>query len=246
MDNDINEVIEESKISSPDKLWKACISKLSEYGVSSVFYGIIPIKGEVERIGLTKSCFYKTNHSQRWIDAIGEENLIEDEVSFEDIIDRSETIFWNDPKIWASASDQQNIRYEIERSVGMGLGVTIGLANAIDDRITAGVGLSLAAVSEKDIPRYWQEYGGKIEKIANIVDVCYRMNVPNDLVELTVKEIEILKMSFAGYTKKEICRKNGVSQGTMEFHSRNIRKKLRSQSVEHGALKAILLGIIRS
>lgn len=57
---------------------------------------------------------------------------------------------------------------------------------------------------------------------------------------LTEREIEILVQKSEGIAVKTISHKLGVSQATITFHLKNIRKKLGAQSTEHALLKFAL------
>lgn len=54
---------------------------------------------------------------------------------------------------------------------------------------------------------------------------------------LTEREIEILVEKSEGFAVKAISHKLGISQATITFHLKNIRKKLGTQSTEHALLK---------
>lgn len=56
---------------------------------------------------------------------------------------------------------------------------------------------------------------------------------------LTEREIEILVQKSEGFAVKTISHRLGVSQATITFHLKNIRKKLGTQSTEHALLKFV-------
>lgn len=57
---------------------------------------------------------------------------------------------------------------------------------------------------------------------------------------LTDREVEILLQKTEGYPVKAISHNLGISQATITFHLKNIRKKLGAQSTEHALLKFAL------
>lgn len=60
---------------------------------------------------------------------------------------------------------------------------------------------------------------------------------PNDLSHLTNKEIEILELKSRGIPNKKLTYELGVSLATINFHLKNIRKKLDAISTEQALLK---------
>ena len=73
-------------------------------------------------------------------------------------------------------------------------------------------------------------YGGEIFIASDIKDRYFTslLNVNNteNKKELTIKEIEIVKLISQGYTSKDIADKLFVSPRTIETHRHNILKKL--------------------
>ncbi len=64
----------------------------------------------------------------------------------------------------------------------------------------------------------------------------------HELVNFTVKEIEILKLICQGFTSQEICERCNITYNSLKFHNKNIYKKLGVKSRKETERKAYLLG----
>lgn len=71
----------------------------------------------------------------------------------------------------------------------------------------------------------------------------YLKNKENEVVLLTDKEKEILKLMVAGVTSEEICTQCGITYNSLKFHNKNIYKKLGVKSRTEAERKAVNLGI---
>lgn len=72
-----------------------------------------------------------------------------------------------------------------------------------------------------------------------------RKNFYNHESDLTKRELEVLKWTAEGKTSKEIANILCVSKHVIDFHIKNITRKLDSPNKTAGAVKATMLGIIQ-
>ncbi|NOX87039.1 MAG: response regulator transcription factor [Chlorobi bacterium] len=75
-------------------------------------------------------------------------------------------------------------------------------------------------------------------------DTGQKSRSPDDAVDLTVRELEILKLIAEGYTNKEIGEKLFISHRTVDTHRTNMMKKLNVNNVAGLINYAIKNGII--
>ncbi len=64
--------------------------------------------------------------------------------------------------------------------------------------------------------------------------------------QLTVRELEVLRLVTAGRRNKEIALELGISENTVKYHLRNILEKLHAQSRTEVATRALREGLVSS
>jgi DNA-binding NarL/FixJ family response regulator len=62
--------------------------------------------------------------------------------------------------------------------------------------------------------------------------------------QLTVREVEVLRLACEGYTDREIARVLKVGRGTVRTHAQHIREKLGARSRTEAAARALMLGLL--
>jgi DNA-binding NarL/FixJ family response regulator len=62
--------------------------------------------------------------------------------------------------------------------------------------------------------------------------------------ELTVREIDVLKLIAEGRTNRSIAAELGITEYTVKFHVNSILGKLSAESRTEAAMKAVRRGII--
>jgi DNA-binding CsgD family transcriptional regulator len=61
---------------------------------------------------------------------------------------------------------------------------------------------------------------------------------------LTTREIEMLPLLVHGHSDQEIASLSGISEATVRFHLKNVRRKMGAVSRTHLAAKAVTLGFV--
>jgi DNA-binding NarL/FixJ family response regulator len=61
---------------------------------------------------------------------------------------------------------------------------------------------------------------------------------------LTVRELEILRLMFGGYSNREIADACGVVEGTVKTHVSNILSKLGVRDRTRAVLRALEIGLL--
>jgi two-component system invasion response regulator UvrY len=70
------------------------------------------------------------------------------------------------------------------------------------------------------------------------------MELSNDLLKLTAREVQILGMTAEGMTAKEIADYFHISRRTVEKYREEISDKLGARCLAHAVLLGIRIGII--
>ncbi len=239
------ELIEATKSLSFDASWDLLNERLSLLGVSSVFYGFCTSKAEILRQGMTKSCFYRTNHNPQWMDALGADNFLDHELTSNLMLTDEKEVFWSDDDAWKSASAEQREQAYLEKDIGLGVGVTLQLSSLQDSAVGVAVGLNTADVSPKEFAAYWKQHRLEVHGICQVMDLALRTHHCLALTGLTAREVEFLEYLAAGYTLKQMANKWNRAPTTLNTHSFNCRKKLNAASLEQAVFKAYVLGLIK-
>lgn len=239
------ELLEAIKPLSYDSCWDVCNERLSLLGVSSVFYGCCTSKAEILRQGMTKSCFYRTNHNPQWMDALGADNFLDNELTASLMLSDEKEIYWADEAMWNTASAEQREQASLEIDLGLEVGVTLQLSSLKDSTVGAAVGLNTADVSAKEFSAYWAQHRLEVHGICQVMDLAFRTNHGMAMTGLSVREVEFLEFLAAGYTLKQMAKKWNRAPTTLNTHSFNCRKKLNAASLEQAVYKAFVLGLIK-
>ena len=238
------ELIEALKSLSYDDSWDLCNERLKQQGVNSVFYGFCTSKTEIFRQGMTKSCFYRTNHNPKWLDALGSDTFLDNEFTASLMLNDNNEILWNDESAWKTANSEQREQAYLEIDLGLDVGVTLQLSSLETDSVGVAVGLSTADIQPKEFERYWRQHRLEVLNICQVMDLTLRTTHSKALVGLTVREVEFLEYLAGGYTLNQMARKWNRALTTLNTHSFNCRKKLKSASLEQAVFKACALGLI--
>lgn len=238
------ELIEALKSLSYDASWDLCNERLKLQGVNSVFYGFCTSKTEILRQGMTKSCFYRTNHNPEWLDALGSDTVLDNEFTAGLVLSDEKEIFWNDEAAWSTANSEQREQASLESDLGLDVGVTLQLSSLQTDTVGVAVGLCTVGIQPKEFETYWRQHRLEALNICQVMDLTLRTTHSKALVGLTVREVEFLEYLAAGYTLNQMASKWNRALTTLNTHSSNCRRKLKSASLEQAVFKAYVLGLI--
>lgn len=225
-----------------DELWETFHCQLSQYGVSSVFYGITHSLKVVEDIGIISSGWYKTSHPEDYCKYFDDKFYIDDDLSSIHCITNTAPFIWHDQSQWGNPTERQK-KFMLESfEFNMGVGVTVPLR--FNQHGIGGLGFSCADVDGREFNKIWMSHENKIITIARIFDVFAREVCKEDFYHLSPREKEVLTLLSAGYTAKMIAGKLRNSASTVEKQVRSARKKLNARNNEQAVTKALILNLI--
>lgn len=236
---------------SGDECWTLCHKELEAYGVSSVCYGVLPTPGEYRSVGFTQSGYYRTSHPREWIETIGSEVLLDNELTAETITNSSNQVIWHDESLWDDATDEQKLAAEIENDLGLGIGISLNLSHLTNDAFSglgnavAGIGLSMGDIRKSDFDSHWVEYSNHIVDVSALLDLSLRKDYPNTIVGLTTREKDILLCIAHGCRIDEIASKLHRSIKTIEKQLATAKLKLKARTRDQAVVKALVLGLIQ-
>jgi DNA-binding CsgD family transcriptional regulator len=234
-------------IQSSDEYWNICHQALEYYGVKSLCYGTIPFKKEAKAVGITQSGFFKSTHSREWLDAVSVElnGSLENDLSVEAIVERSETTLWHDDTQWKDATPGQIAQSDLEDDLGMRVGISFAISDPTNDICSSGIGLSTPDISEREFERYWREHNSQLTQISCLLEHGLRKQHGNILVGLSGREKDCLSYLAIGFRPEEIAFRLRISPKTLETYIFNAKRKLKARTRDNAVAKALILGVIQ-
>lgn len=225
-----------------DHLWESFHEDLSQYGVTSVFYGWTHSLRLVEEVGPEQAMWHKNSHSKAYNEYFGSEYYINNDLSSLHCIENTNPFVWHDRQQWGQPTQQQEKFMMDSYDFNMGVGVTLPIR--FNQSGFGGLGLNFADSQEKEFEKVWDEFESEISTISYVFDELARGNHMDEVYPLTSREVEVLTWLTLGKTVKMIAHKIGSSPSTVEKQVRSARQKLGARNNEQAVTKALLLGLI--
>lgn len=232
-------------IQSADTHWDVCHKEFEAFGVTSLCYGFVPFASEAREYGFTAAGFYKSSHTKEWLDVFGADTAFDNEYSVEALITENKPLFWHDEAEWEDATKEQKQQFDVERDMGMHVGISFPIADTSLDCAVSGIGLNIPDVPENEFNRYWETNMSQLNQIACLLEEGIRQRHGNALVSLSGRERDCLSYLAIGLRADEIAFRLRISPKTLETYILNAKKKLRARTRDHAVAKALMLGAIQ-
>lgn len=231
--------------SNSEEFWTLCHRELEAEGVKSVLYGVVPFAEEARRKGMTAAGFYKTTHTREWIDAIGEQQFLDDDLTSENLVERAQTIIWNDESLWEDATPEQRRQNQIEVDLGLEVGISFSLAFYDTDVAASGIGLNMPDIPADDFLRFWNERKDHIQMVCTMLDNGMRNKHGNLIVGLTPRERDVLTYLAVGSQREDVAYRLGIKAKTLDHYIKSAKQKLGAGTTAHAVAKALVMGAIQ-
>jgi DNA-binding CsgD family transcriptional regulator len=233
--------------SAPDSkmFWDLCHNELEQQGVSSILYGVVPFAEEAKLKGTTAAGFFKTTHCREWIETIGENQLLDDELTTEILVERPSAVLWHDESQWENATQGQKEQNQIELDLGLNVGISFSLAFYDTDVVASGSGLNMPGISAKGFTDFWRATQDHITMVSTMLDNGMRNQHGNLMVGLTARERDILTYLAIGMQREAVAYRLKISAKTLDHHIRSAKQKLEAGTTAHAVAKALVMGVIR-
>lgn len=231
--------------SAPDleTFWGLINRELQNHDVASIFYAALPSRHGFDVHKATRSIFYKSNHPQQYFDAFGADAIVDDDLTAIQSYDSGQPFLWHDESNWTDATPTQMQRANIERDLGLEVGVTIPTPYFAADALGA-IGLSTPGIKPKKFDAFWTRHGADILKICSVLDLGMRDRHMSEVILLTPQERECLTWIAVGLRPQQIAFKLSIAKKTVDAHLTSARRKLKSVTLENAVAKAILYNLI--
>ena len=227
----------------PERFWTLITEALARHGVTSILYGAVAFRSEIATRKLMKSLFVKSNHPREFFEEFGTDALLDDDWTAEFCLKETEILRWHEQGQWEAASKEQIKRAEIERDLGLLVGVSIP-ACRFDTGQVGGIGLSMRDVPLNEFERHWAEHGGDIQLLCSLLDMGMRRGHIASVIDLSDRERECLTWLAAGMRPEQIANRLGIAKKTVDKYLVKARLKLKSNTPEHAVAKAMLFNLI--
>lgn len=226
-----------------DDFWNQSHAALRRHGVTSIFYGALATRGELTHRRMSRSIIWKTTHPQVFVDAFGEESLLDDDYTVEHCVNCSDVLFWQEDETWKSTSPKQRARARIERDLGLRVGATVPASCFAGNQI-GGVGIAMADVGEREFRRYWRHAGRTLVGICGVLDAGMREQHIAELIGLSGREKECLVWLASGLRPDQIADRLNIGGKSVEKYIAGSKRKLKAATRDHAVAKALVFGLI--
>jgi DNA-binding CsgD family transcriptional regulator len=228
-----------------DALWgkfQAFVEK--HYAITSFLYGFTHSKYTVQRVGITNSLFMRHNHPQSMLDAVGSDNLLENDSASMRLAASLEPFLWSDSLDWEGVTDAQRERYEIDTACGLDVGLTLGYGFA-DGMGVAGIGLCSGTTTAQDFAKIWNENRADVVELGAQFDRFMRPAMVANRIKLPPREKEVLALATGGMSAKQIAHHLNLQPKTIFNIMDRARKTLQAANTMEAIAKACVYGLIR-
>ena len=232
-------------IASVDAYWDCCNRAFKEYGIGGVLYGVVPLINDAREHGNTQATFFRHTYPTEWLDAFGEDEILDNDISVDHTMAKLEEFVWQDDTHWDDATVEQIEQNAVENDLLMRTGVSFALASPRNDGVASGIGIWTRDVPEHDFHYFWDSERSTVRRIAHLLDEGMRGKFAGEIVSLSDRERDALTYFSLGYRAAEVAHKFQISPKTLEKYVHSAKRKLKARTRDHAISKALLVGAIR-
>lgn len=235
--------VETSTLDDVNVFWSIIHEQLEVRGATSALFGVLASQRELEFRKLSSALIWKSSHKKEFFDAFDDDAVVDNDHTAQHCLMNNQVLFWHDPSDWQSATPAQKKRAEIERDLGLAIGITVPSSFYFPSQV-GGVGIAMPDIPLSEFPRFWASEGQEVLTICGILDAGMRAQHLSQLVNLSKREVECLTWLAVGRRPQQIADRLGLSDKTIEKHFASARRKLRATTRDHAVAKALMLGLI--
>ncbi|MFC1672834.1 autoinducer binding domain-containing protein [Pseudomonadota bacterium] len=224
-------------IDDPDSLFQSYLEAIAEYGVDRVMYS--PVRNTCYNGTIIPGISHC--YPEDWVSYYMERGYVDLDPVLQHGVASRHAFTWDEiPKHLDLTAEQTQFMGESESA-----GLLNGLAVPLHGPMGEVYGLGLASsVANPDVDRHLKE----IQILSTHFHVLYSGMHDDqrimDNVTLTPRELEVLKWCAAGKSNWSIGEILGISEHGVDFHVRNILRKLEADTRITAVVKALQSGMI--
>ena len=229
--------------SSEDELWRRFASELSSrYGIDHLLYGFTYSWLRAELTGVTRNLDFRHTYPADYVEAIGKETFLDDDVSTRAIMESDAPFLWSDAP--SELPPEMSRRIEIDEAFGMSVGASFALRFA-DDRGFGGVGLCASrGTSEREFARLWLAEKRNLAILVSAFDTMVRDRMIGRLYRLAPRERDVLAFTSCGLSAKQIAHRLDLAPKSVSNALERARRSLGAGSTTEAIVKAYVYRLI--
>lgn len=233
------------RATSADDLWDAVMAELANYGVTSLFYGVLASMREAEAHGLSKSVLWRSNHPQSYFDVYKPIRLLETDLSALRAVYSFEPTFWHDAGHWEDQEPEVQKRSRIEDELGFAVGFSMPLALPTHGGVISGAGICAGELKAVEFDRMWCDKGTHLQSVLSLLDVGMRKQHFTSFVGLTKREKDCLSWLAAGLRPDQIAEKLGIGYRSVDKYINAAKHKLKAATRDQAVARALIFQVIQ-
>lgn len=211
-----------------DAFWECIFATLRNYGFTSMLYGLMLNRRDVEVSGYSRSTFWKCNYPQSYFDVFPRETFLENEISLLRVVESYLPTVWHDERAWNyHDSPEQHRRGIIERELGFEVGLSVPLQLSEGGRSVSGVGMCAHELSPQEFSLMWRDKSSEILPILQMLDVGMRQEHIAGMIALSPREKDCLSWLVAGLRPDQIADRLHISPKSLEKYISSAKRKLK-------------------
>jgi DNA-binding CsgD family transcriptional regulator len=227
-----------------EKLWLDINEFLKKMmGATSVLYGFSHSAYAAQRAGLTKSAILFHNHPSAYIEAVGGDKFLDNDICAAAIINAETPYFWHFAVADPEATEAQRRQSLIDVEFNMHVGISLSLPFA-KGRGVCGLGFCCAGLEPGALEGMWRLHGDIVLARVKAFDAIFRPIAVRNRLCLTPREKEILALSAGGLTAKAVAHQLGLQTKTIYNTLERSRLSLKAATTMEAVAKACVYGLI--
>lgn len=235
-----------ANINSLDPFWERVNIELKRFGVTSIMYGAIATKTELEFGSRTESMIWKTNHGSEFFKRFctpGRDDSIDNCLTYEHTLTSTEPFIWHDFDMWERATPKQAAHALAARELGLFVGFTISTRHFGEDRFGA-ISVSVGDHTPEGFYAMWENDKEELLEVLAILDTGMRETYLAEVIRLAPREKETLRWLAAGLRPKQVAERMKIGFRTVDKYINSARKKLKARSRDQAVAKALIFKAI--
>jgi LuxR family quorum-sensing transcriptional regulator LasR len=223
-----------------EQAWQRAIFQLGHaYGFEQTLIAVVPVA-----TASLSDAFLRSNYAEQWRNIYDTQKFANIDPTVAHCIARSTPLIWN-PAVFANP--QQKEMYEEATSFGLRSGLTLPYHGANGE-----FGILCFVNDVMPSPRFEGDALRAMPALSMLRDFAFEASLrfakPSNqptLPVLTQRELECLKWCAAGKSAWETAQILHCSEGAVNFHFGNLRRKFNVSSRQQVLVKAIQFGLLR-
>lgn len=233
-------------IDNLDDFWGNTNIALERFGVTSIMYGAIATRHELDFGARTESMIWKTNHGSEFFKrfcTLGSDDSIDNCLTFEHCLYNTTPFFWHDLSMWEGASPLQMAHALAAKELGLYVGFTLPTRSFGEERFGA-ISVSTGGHSPETFDQMWEAKSSDLMSILELLDRRMRERFLADVICLAPREKEAMEWLASGLRPVQVAERMSIGFRTVDKYINNAKKKLKAKSRDQAIAKAIIFNVI--